>query len=84
MAQTNRRKELLKFIFKNSFVRGTFPLSSGRISNFYLDGKLTTLDPYGSLLVAEAFLEKAQACEVDSIGGLTIGADPIVGSVVFH
>ena len=82
MTDPDPPKALLDFVFKHSFLRGRFELSSGRTSNFYLDAKQTTMDPVGSLLVAQAYLEKARACEADAIGGLMIGADPIVGAVV--
>ncbi len=73
---------LLDFVFRHSFKRGVFRLSSGKESSFYLDMKQTTLDPDGSLLVAENVLDKISNSKVDSIGGLTIGADPIIGSVI--
>lgn len=76
------RNALLELVFRASFQRGSFMLSSGRESSFYLDGKQTTLSPEGSLLIAEILLEEAVNSEVDSIGGLAIGADPIIGSVL--
>lgn len=82
MTNAGPKKALLDFVFKHAFLRGRFELSSGKISDFYLDAKQATMDPAGALLVAEAYLEKARACEADAIGGLMIGADPIVGAVV--
>jgi orotate phosphoribosyltransferase len=75
-------KEQLREILKEKSVcRGTFTLASGAQSDFYVDAKLTTSDPRASLLVGsvgwELVKETARACgvRVDSIGGLTMGAD---------
>lgn len=76
------KNDLLKFVFKHSFQRGKFQLTSGKFSDFYLDMKQTTLDPKGSLLVAELLVHEVIENRVDSIGGLMIGADPIIGSVI--
>jgi len=72
----------LKVLFHASFKRGKFMLSSGRESDFYLDAKQTTLVGEGSLLVAEVLLDEVINARIDAIGGLTIGADPIIGSVL--
>lgn len=82
MSNQRQHETLLGFVFEHSFLRGKFKLASGKESEFYLNAKKTTLDPEGSRLVAETFLEEAKNCEVDSIGGLEIGAVPIVSSVV--
>jgi orotate phosphoribosyltransferase len=54
-------------------------LASGRKSNFYFDGKQTTLHSKGGLLVGKAFWEIVKQFEgpIDGVGGLTMGADPI-------
>jgi orotate phosphoribosyltransferase len=57
-------------------------LSSGRESNYYIDAKYATMDPEGSYIIAKLILEKLEEYDVDAIGGYTLGADPIVGSVV--
>lgn len=76
------RDRLLAIIKEKSFRTGEFTLSSGQKSPFYIDGKQTTLDPEGSLLVAEAILDLIKDDEAEAIGGLTLGADPIVGATV--
>ena len=64
-------------------LHGNFTLSSGARSNYYVDCKLTTLDPKGAWLVGQAMHtlirreEKARAVMLDAVGGLTMGADPI-------
>jgi orotate phosphoribosyltransferase len=75
-----RLKELLK---RKSVMRGHFTLASGRQSDYYLDCRLTTLDPEGSVLTGHTILEllAEQGIQADAIGGLTLGADPIVTAV---
>jgi orotate phosphoribosyltransferase len=69
---------------EKSLFRGEITLSSGKKSNYYLDCRLTTLDPEGSVLVAHAILEllAAKRIRAEAIGGMSIGADPVVSSVV--
>lgn len=57
-------------------------LSSGRESNYYIDAKYATMDPEGAYLIAKLMLEQISNFDIDAIGGYTLGADPIVGSVV--
>lgn len=75
------KARLLTLLKKQAFKKGRFVLSSGRISNYYLDGRLITLSPEGAYLVAEIILEMIKARKIDAIGGPTLGADPIVGAV---
>ena len=66
-----------------SFRLGEFQLSSGSTSDYYIDCRATTLDARGAQLVGEVFLDeiREQGWEADAIGGLTMGADPIVVAV---
>ncbi len=57
-------------------------LSSGRESNYYIDAKYATMDPEGAYLIAKLMLEQIRDFDIDAIGGYTLGADPMVGSVV--
>jgi orotate phosphoribosyltransferase len=77
------RQELLKLLASKSFRLGEFQLSSGGTSDYYIDCRTTTLDARGAQLVGQVFLEeiRKQGWEADAIGGLTMGADPIVVSV---
>jgi orotate phosphoribosyltransferase len=65
---------------EKSFRLGNFKLSSGGTSDYYIDCRLTTLDAHGALLAGQAVLEEIQSrgWNADAIGGLTMGADPIV------
>ena len=56
-------------------------LSSGKVSNYYLDGRVITLSPQGAYLVASIILDMLKDEALDAIGGPTLGADPIVGAL---
>ena len=73
------RAELMEIIRELSYEQREVTLASGRKSNFYFDGKQTTLHPRGSVLVGRAFYAalKNFSDDVDGVGGLTLGADPI-------
>ena len=62
---------------------GDFKLSSGGRSRYYVDCRLTTLDPRGAWLVGQVMhrlireQEAARGVRVAAVGGLTLGADPV-------
>ena len=68
---------------QKSFRLGDFQLSSGGTSDYYIDCRTTTLDARGAQLVGEVFLDemRGQGWHADAIGGMTMGADPIVVAV---
>jgi len=76
-------EELRDIIRKKSLRIGDFTLSSGKKSSYYLDCRMTTLDPRGALLIARLILKRVRNDNIhaDAIGGLTMGADPIATSV---
>jgi orotate phosphoribosyltransferase len=77
------REELAEIIRTISLRRGDFVLTSGKKADYYLDCRMTTLHPRGALLIARLILQKIRQLQIqaDAIGGLTLGADPIVASV---
>jgi len=77
------RQELLSLLARQSFKLGEFKLSSGGTSDYYIDCRTTTLDARGAQLTGKVFLEEiqARAWKPQAIGGLTMGADPIVVAV---
>lgn len=75
------RLRLLRLLNKEALKRGKFVLSSGKISNYYLDGRVITLTPQGAYLVASIILDMIKKRNIHAIGGPTLGADPIVGAV---
>ncbi len=77
------RQKLLSTLAHKSFRLGEFKLSSGGTSDYYIDCRATTLDAKGSRLTGEVFLEeiRQRGWKPRAIGGLTMGADPIVVAV---
>src|ERR1700739_622234 len=77
------RQELLRLLAHKSFRLGEFRLSSGGTSDYYIDCRTTTLDARGSQLTGQVFLEEIQqpGWRPQAIGGLTMGADPVVVAV---
>ncbi len=77
------RSRLLEILRDKSVERGNFQLRSGRTSDYYVDGKQTTLDAEGSYLIGRLLFERIQALEdlPRGVGGVTLGADPIVTAV---
>jgi orotate phosphoribosyltransferase len=77
------KSKLLSVLRKKSIFHGNFVLSSGAKSSYYVDCKLTTLDPEGAWLVGQVMHSliqgeaAAKRMEINAIGGLTMGADPI-------
>jgi orotate phosphoribosyltransferase len=83
IATSPARQKLLSTLAHKSFRLGEFKLSSGGTSDYYIDCRTTTLDAKGSRLTGEVFLEEIQrrGWKARAIGGLTMGADPIVVAV---
>jgi len=77
------RQELLTLLAQKSFKLGEFKLSSGGTSDYYIDCRTTTLDADGARLTGRVFLDEIfrHGWEPQAIGGLTMGADPIVVAV---
>src|SRR6266496_4765742 len=80
---SSARQELLHLLATRSFRLGEFELSSGGTSDYYIDCRTTTLDARGAQLTGEVFLEeiRSRGWNIEAIGGLTMGADPIVVAV---
>jgi len=83
IATSPARQKLLSTLAHKSFRLGEFKLSSGGTSDYYIDCRTTTLDAKGSRLTGEVFLEeiRLRGWKARAIGGLTMGADPIVVAV---
>jgi orotate phosphoribosyltransferase len=80
---SSARQELLRLLATKSFRLGEFKLSSGGASDYYVDCRTTTLDARGCQLTGQVFLDeiRGQGWKPKAIGGLTLGADPIVVAV---
>ena len=68
---------------EKSFRLGEFKLSSGVSSDYYIDCRATTLDAEGARLTGRTFVDELyrRGWTPQAIGGMTLGADPIVVSV---
>lgn len=77
---SDERERLKTLLKEHSLMFGEFTLASGKKSSFYFDSKKTTLLPEGAWLTARAVLRivRERGIAADAIGGLTLGADPIV------
>jgi len=74
----NERERLKKIIIDLSYEKRKVTLASGRESDFYFDGKQTTLHPEGGYLTGKLFFEAIKDVSgIEGVGGLTMGADPI-------
>lgn len=72
------KQRLKQIILDLSYEKRKVTLASGRESDFYFDGKQTTLHPVGGYLTGKLFFEAIKDVEnVEGVGGLTLGADPI-------
>jgi orotate phosphoribosyltransferase len=76
----SNKARLIEILNERSVRYGSFVLASGKESDFYLDGRQTTLDPEGAWIISEMILDRLNP-EVQAIGGLTMGADPVACSV---
>ncbi|MBN2014211.1 MAG: orotate phosphoribosyltransferase [Candidatus Altiarchaeota archaeon] len=76
----NKRKRLLELIREKALSKEAMTLSSGKKSDYYVDCRLITMEPEGATLISEIFFDMLKDKGVDSLGGPTIGADPIAGS----
>ena len=76
-----RHSKLVDLIKRKSLKWGNFILASGRTSNYYIDGKLTSMDAEGAAAIAEAVLHEIERMPVDAVGGMDMGATPIVGAI---
>src|SRR5689334_21821143 len=76
---------LFALLAERSARRGRFTLASGRESEFYVDCRLTTMSPEGLALVGPRGLAAIDDAgwDVDSVGGLTLGADPVSYAIAY-
>ena len=75
-----KRKELIKLLQEKAYRKGDFTLSSGRKSEHYVNCKPVTLNGWGLKLASSLMLDLIDEDAV-AVGGLTLGADPLVSSM---
>ncbi len=78
------RAALMQLFRDRALKFGDFTLASGRKAKYYLDGKQITLHGQGLALVSRGLLGLVSDLEFDCVGGMSIGADPIVGGMLVH
>src|ERR1700694_1721071 len=81
MNKLSTRARAFNLIKERSFRRGDFVLVSGKKSQFYLDMKPTVLHPDGATLLSELIFERIRDLKPDYVGGLEMGAVPLVSAI---
>ncbi len=80
------REKLKELLIERSFLYSEepkFKLVSGRISNYYVNCKPVTMDPEGLYLIGNIIFDMLENLDIDAVGGLTLGADPIAYAVSY-
>lgn len=78
-----QRRKLVELLKRDALRIGQFTLASGRSSHYYIDGRKVTLGAEGARLIGQGMLKALwDHPEVAAVGGLTMGADPIVGAAL--
>jgi orotate phosphoribosyltransferase len=90
LTNSDAKSKLLALLREKSVAHGDFTLASGAKSTYYIDCRLTTLDPQGAWLVGQVMHSliqseaAARGLRIDAVGGLTMGADPIALSTAMY
>jgi len=75
------RKELLDILHRDAFIKKQVVLASGKVSNYYVDVRRVSLNSRGIYLIANLMWPLVKEANVTAVGGLTMGADPIVTGI---
>ncbi len=83
--QIELKKRLARILVEKSYKEGSFLLASGRQSDYYFDCRVTALDAEGAWLIGNLFFDliaelRGQGTEIKAVGGMTMGADPLVSA----
>jgi orotate phosphoribosyltransferase len=78
------RDHLRRMLLERSMRFGEFVLSSGATSNYYVDVRKTSLHPQGLQWISRLFWEVLEPERITAVGGLTMGADPLVAGLMLH
>lgn len=83
MQKTDLKNSLKKLLLEKSYEKRDVILASGEKSDFYFDGKQTSLNAAGAFFIGELFYAMIQTLPVNirAVGGPTLGADPLVTAV---
>lgn len=77
------KKKLAELLYTKSYKEGNFTLTSGKKSDYYFDCKQTALHPQGGYLIGKLILNLiiGSQMKVKGVGGMTLGADPLISAV---
>jgi orotate phosphoribosyltransferase len=78
----DHRADLIQLLKRDALQFGDFVLASGKRSSFYIDCRKVTLSAEGAAVVGQAILELLGEESFDAVGGMTLGADPILAAVL--
>ncbi|MDY6934161.1 MAG: orotate phosphoribosyltransferase [Spirochaetota bacterium] len=84
---SNARERLFNLLYSRSFLYREdppFKLANGGVSPYYFNCKTITLDPEGCFLSGKLVFQAIKGFNIDAIGGLTLGADPISLSTILE
>lgn len=81
MDNTEKQRRLARLLLEKSYRVGEVTLTSGRKSDYYFDCKQTALHPEGAWLIGDLFLDMLADADVRGVGGMTLGADPLITAV---
>ncbi|MEA2101338.1 MAG: orotate phosphoribosyltransferase [Thermodesulfobacteriota bacterium] len=73
----NDRTALKELVKKDALRIGAFVLASGKRSDLYVDMRKVTLNPAGAVIIGSVIYEIIRDMDIDAIGGMSLGADPI-------
>ena len=80
---TDARTELIRYIGDEAVFHGDFTLTSGKKASYYIDLRKVSLDHRVAPLIGQVMVDLiADVPDVDAVGGLTMGADPIAAAVL--
>ena len=75
------RKKLFNLLTRDAYFREKITLSSGKVSDYYIDARRVTLSAEGAYLCARLILDLVKCDTFSAIGGPTLGADPMLGAI---
>lgn len=78
----SERRALIDLIAADAVFHGDFTLSSGKKATYYVDMRKLTLDHRAAPAIGRLVLDAVRDLNVDAVGGLTLGADPIANAVM--
>lgn len=77
----DRKRRLARLLLEKSYREGDFVLASGKKSDYYFDCRVTSLSAEGAWLIGELFNDLLKDLAITGVGGMTMGADPLVSAV---